>query len=271
MGRSDQSFPRRTQRSTEVYARVYFDPLTVETKTIHRGLLPRPTSKCKPSVSPPTRVRSRATALSDEKRAQLLSSDLSHDDRTHTPSPSLIKLDADLPPRRTLSPSPIRRRLPSSVQLSSQIPLKPSLPRCRSASELKPSKSSSRFLIIADEEHRIESWYHQYPFILADDLQSLFQAKAPSKSFLSGYFTDEVQSSNSNLTGKAFLQGKPFHIHQDWKKFDLIFLSSTRFDSLIGELRALEPTVAIICVDHQDELKKQVKHHCRRFQDQRHF
>ena len=266
---------RRAKRSTEVFARVYFDPLTVESKIIHRGLLSRSSSKCKPSVSPPTRLRSRTTIPSDERRSQFLSSDLSHDDRMHTPSPSLIKLDSDVVSRRTISPSPVRRRLPSSIQLSSRVSLKPSLPRCRSASELKPSKSSSRFLIVADEEHRIESWYHQYPFVVADDLLRLFQSKNASKSVLSGYFTDEVQSSNPNLTSKAFLQGKPFHIQQDWKKFDLIFLSEPVYESLIVDLRPLvhssDENIPILRVDHQDELKKQVKHHCRHFQEQRHF
>ncbi|CAF4212992.1 unnamed protein product, partial [Rotaria sordida] len=73
-----------------------------------------------------------------------------------------------------------------------------------------------RFILIADEEHRIENWYHQYPFILADHLLTLFESKQlQQKSTISAHFIDDLELSKTNITAKTFLQGKPFHINND--------------------------------------------------------
>ncbi|CAF1477445.1 unnamed protein product [Rotaria sordida] len=80
----------------------------------------------------------------------------------------------------------------------------------------QPTETYPRFILIADEEHRIENWYHQYPFILADHLLTLFESKQlQQKSTISAHFIDDLELSKTNITAKTFLQGKPFHINND--------------------------------------------------------
>jgi len=103
-------------------------------------------STIKPPGSPLSRSRINNTPLSEEKRTQLLVSDLSSDDNRS------ISTERENFSRKILSPSPTRLRPPSSIQLTSTIKLKTQIPRCRSASNIKPSyltnKHYPRFILI---------------------------------------------------------------------------------------------------------------------------
>jgi len=240
-------------------------------------------SKLKPPASPPYRSRPNTTPLSQERRNQLLISDLSNDDNppiSTTPSPPLIKIEREIFPRKILTPSPTFFRTPSSIQLTSTIKLKSQTPRCRSAMDIKPSyllnKHYPRFILIVDEEHRIESWYHQYPFIHSDDLLTAFQSKQlQQKSIISAFFIDDYQSLKSNIKAKTFLQGKPFHINNDWKKYDFIFISNNIYEQIIIYLQTIinliklsGKFIKIYQINHQEDLKKQVKNICKQFQQE---
>ena len=289
MTSSQQSFKRlRTpRRLTETYPKLVYEPLIVGLKPIHPS---QPTSqynlpmktKLKPPSSAPLRPRFNSTAipLSEERRAQLLLSDLSNDDNppaSLTPSPLMIKIEKDIPPRKIQTPSPTRLRPPSTTQLTSTIKLKSQPPRCHSATDIKSSyptnKNFPRFILIADQEHRIESWYHQYPFILSDDLLTSFQSKQTST--ISAFFIDDLQISNPNVTPKVSLQGKPFHINNDWKKYDLIFISNNIYEDIIIYLQTIinliqssGKIIKIYQINHQEDLKKQVRHICKQLQQQ---
>jgi hypothetical protein len=248
----------------------------IASKPIHPLLLngnhnPSFKSTIKPPGSPLSRSRINNTPLSEEKRTQLLVSDLSSDDTRS------ISTERENFSRKILSPSPTRLRPPSSIQLTSTIKLKTQIPRCRSASNIKPSyltnKHYPRFILIADQEHRIESWYHQYPFIHSDDLLTSFQSQ--QKSTISAFFIDDLQSSNPNITAKTFLQGKPFHINNDWRKYDLILISNNIYEEIVIYLKTIinliklsGKIIKIYRINHEEDLKKQVKHICKQLQQQ---
>lgn len=205
-----------------------------------------------------------------DKRAQLVISDLSNDDRlppSKSPSPP-----PTAPPIEQEKQSIKRIRAPSTIQLTSTIKLKSQQPRCRSATEIKTTttKSFARFIVIADPEHRIESWYHQYPFIHADDLIEAFRSK--QKSTVSAYFTDDLQIHHRTMTAKIFLQGKSFHIEQDWKKYDLIFISNQIYDQIMTYLQLIIKTsgkmIQIFQLNHDEDLKRQIKSLVKLFQQQ---
>lgn len=215
-----------------------------------------------PSAHPQTPSKSRAhssrlftTPLTAEKRARLLLSDLSNEDNppnTASPSPPMIRIE---PSRKQLTPSPTRLRPPSIIKVNPPTP-----PRPHSVIDLK-------FICICDEEHRIECWYHQYPFIHSQDLLNLFQSKSTT---ISAFFTDDLQSSNSNLLpAKTILQGRPFHIQHDWKKYDLIFVSNTIYERILPHLQNIlnqNKSIKISQLTHEENLKKQVKTLCKIFQ-----
>jgi hypothetical protein len=282
MTASQNSFfhPRTTKQSFETYSQLVFKPIIVASKPIHRVI---PTanhhSSIKLNLKPPPpsplyRSHPITTPLSDLKRAQLLLSDLSNDDnlpRSTTSSPPLVRIEREIVPRKI----PTRPRAPSSMQLTSTIKLKPQTLRCHSATDIKSpystGKHSLRFIIIVDQEHRIESWYHQYPFIHSDDLLKSFQSKQlEQKSTISAFFIDDFQSSNLNRTGKTFLQGKSFDIKNDWKKYDLIFISNNIYQQIIVHLQTIinlikssGKRIQIYQINHEEDLKKQVKNICK--------
>ncbi|CAF3585201.1 unnamed protein product [Rotaria sordida] len=230
---SSCSRPGIPKQPTETYPRLIFEPFIIASKPIHPSLITDsnnsiskskiklPTSK---SIRP--RPNSTITFCSEKTRSQLVPSDPSNYDNpptSLTSSPPLFKIERDIFHRKLLPPSSsssIRQRSPSSFQLTSIIKLKPQPPRCRSAADIKSSYSTNknypRFILIADEEDRIENWYHQYPFILADHLLTLFESKQlQQKSTISAHFIDDLELSKTNITAKTFLQGKPFHINND--------------------------------------------------------
>ncbi|CAF0839082.1 unnamed protein product [Rotaria sordida] len=290
---SSFSRPRTTKRPTQTYPRLIFEPFVIASKPIHTSLITDSNNstskpKIKSPVSRSTRSRPNSTIalISDKRRSQLVLSDLSNYDNpptSLTSSPPLFKSEQDIIPRKFLpssSSSSIRQRPPSSFQLTSTIKLKPQPPRCRSATDIKSSysinKNYPRFILIADEEHRIESWYHQYPFILGDDLLTLFESKQlQQKSIISAYFIDDLQLSKGNITAKTFLQGKPFHINNDWKKYDLIFISNNIYQqiiiclqTIINLLQTSGKIIKIYQINHEEDLKKQVKNICKQLQQE---
>ena len=273
-----------TKRLTETYPRLTFDPFLITSKPIHRpsstnnNNLPTQSRK-KPPSSPLSRRRPNSTdgLLSENRRPHTLLSVLSNDDDPSTPSPPLLKIEPESSSRMS-TPSPTRLRPPSSIQITSTIKLKSQTPRCRSAMDMKPSSSTNkiypRFILITDQEHRIESWYHQYPFMLGEDLLTSFKTKqSQQKLTVSAYFVDDLQPLNSNISSKTFLQGKPFHINNDWKKYDLIFISNNIYQQIIIYLQTIVnriklsgKMIKIYQVNHEEDLKKQVKHTCRQLQ-----
>ncbi|CAF0841397.1 unnamed protein product [Rotaria sordida] len=290
---SSFSRPRTTKRPTQTYPRLIFEPFVIASKPIHTSLITDSNNstskpKIKSPVSRSTRSRPNSTIalISDKRRSQLVLSDLSNYDNpptSLTSSPPLFKSEQDIIPRKFLpssSSSSIRQRPPSSFQLTSTIKLKPQPPRCRSATDIKSSysinKNYPRFILIADEEHRIESWYHQYPFILGDDLLTLFESKQlQQKSIISAYFIDDLQLSKGNITAKTFLQGKPFHINNDWKKYDLIFISNNIYQQIIICLQTIinliqtsGKIIKIYQINHEEDLKRQVKNICKQLQQE---
>lgn len=277
------------KRATETYPRVIFEPFIVASKPIHPSTLNEITVSSKPKIKTAKSTTGRArssstmTLVSDKKRSQLVLSDLSNyesSQRLSTPSPLLLKTEPDILHRKISTPTSIRFRAPSSIQLSSTTRFKTQPPRCHSATDIKSSysanKNSLRFILIADEEHRIESWYHQYPFILGDDLLTLFEAKqSQQKLILSAYFVDGLQLSKANATAKTFLQGKPFNINNDWRKYDLIFISNNIYQPIIIHLQTIinlinlsGKIVKIYQVNHEEDLKRQVKSICKQLQQQ---
>ncbi|CAF3511972.1 unnamed protein product [Rotaria socialis] len=276
-----------TKRPTETYPRLIFQPFIVASKPIHTPLTEINNSLSKPKLKPTTstvsrpRPNSMTALISDRKRAQLVLSDLSNYDNppaSLTPSPPLLKIEQDMFPRKLFTLSSTHCRAPSSIQLSSTIKLKSQPPRCHSATDIKPSYSTNkhfpRFILVADEEHRIESWYHQYPFILGDDLLTLFQSKQlQQKSIISAYFIDDLQLLKTNVTSKTFLQGKPFHINNDWKKYDIIFISNNIYQEIIIYLQPIinlinssGKIIKIYQINHEEDLKGQVKSICKQLQ-----
>ncbi|CAF3797219.1 unnamed protein product [Rotaria socialis] len=281
------------RRSTETYPHSAFEPLVVAAKPIHSLLLNTNThsskttkrKQAKPPATAPARVRSPSPSIIipsiSEKYVQLLTSNLSTNDDprvSSTPSPDLQNIrkeDEEKPSGRLISQTSNCSEVLSSVPLKSKIKLKPQVPRCHSAMEMKCSflsnKNYPRFILITDEEHRIESWYHQYPFILSDDLLQSFQSK-PNNSTISAYFIDDNQHFlNSNVTTKTFLQGKLFHINNDWKKYDLIFISNNIYQQIIIYLQTIidltikssGKIIHIYQINHHQDLKTQVRYICK--------
>jgi len=261
----------RSRQSNESYSKYSYQPCSITSKPIHTSPQLHSTSKSKfqPPKSPPYRSRPITTPLTEEKRSNLLLSDLSNDDRlppskTPSPPPAILSIEHDKQPMK-------RVRAPSTIQLTSTIKLKSQPPRCRSANEIKSTtKISVRFIIIADPEHRIESWYHQYAFIHADDLIDAFQSK--QKTTISAYFIDDSQIHHRTMTAKVFLQGKPFHIENDWKKYDLILISNQIYDQIMTHLQLIIKTsgkiIQIYQLNHDEDLKRQIKLLVKLFQQQ---
>lgn len=280
--RNSLSRPQTARPPTETYFRSTFDPFIVSSKPIHPLLLtgnhqplklkPKP---IKPPASAPPRVQIFHSSSMPDKRSQLVLSDLSnHDDSqiSLTPTPPLEEIKKEeqvLPPSNETED----RKLSSALSLKSTVKLKPQIPRCRSANDTKHSlslnKNFPRFILITDQEHRIESWYHQYPFIVSDDLLQSFQNKS-NKSTVSAYFIDEQH--HTNLTNKSHLQGKPFHINQDWKKYDLIFISNNIYQDIIIHLQTIiklsGKLIRIYQINHNEDLKSQVRSLSKQFYQQ---
>lgn len=235
-------------RTSQASSRMVFQPTLGATKPIYPYSMPHPPQT--PSKSRAHSSRSRrlfTTPLTAEKRARLLLSDLSNEDNppnTASPSPPMIRIERDTLSQKRSTPSPTRIRPPSIIKLNPPTP--------HSVIDLK-------FICICDEEHRIECWYHQYPFIHSNDLLNLFQSKSTT---ISAFFTDD-------LPAKAVLQGKPFHIYNDWKKYDLIFISNTISERILPHLQNIlnqNKSIRISQLTHEENLKKQVKNLCKSFQ-----
>ena len=285
--RNSVSRPQTTQPSTKIYPRPVFEPLIVAAKPLHPLLLTGnnhsskiKSRQIKPPASAPPRVRIPHLFSPTDKRIQLTLSDLSyHEDPpiSSTPSSQLQNLDEEIEEEATRKTPRIMisedQRASSNLSLKSTIKLKTQLPRCRSANDAKHSlalnKTYPRYILITDEEHRIESWYHQYPFIVSDELLQSFQIK-PNKSTVSAYFIDDHQQ--TNLINKSHLQGKPFHINNDWKKYDLIFISKPIYQDIIVYLQTIikltGKLIHIYQINHQEDLKTQVRYFTRQFYQQ---
>jgi hypothetical protein len=282
------SHSRKIRPSTQIYPHSIFEPLLVAAKPLHPLLLTgnnrslkTKTKQIKPPSSAPPRVRFPYSSSSfAETRAQLTLSDLSNHVDTSislTPSPQLqyVKEDEEeeiLTKTSNLSISDYQKPL-ANISLKSTIKLKSQMPRCRSANDaFLLNKTYPRFILITDEEHRVESWYHQYPFILSDDLIQSFQSK-PAKSTVLAYFIDDHQQLyNSNLINKTYLQGKPFHINDDWKKYDLIFISNNIYQQIMIYLQTIiklsGKSIHIYQINHNEDLKSQVKYISRQLYQQ---
>ena len=269
--------PRTARRPTETYPRSGFEPLIVAAKPIHPLLLTgnnrslkNKSRQIKPPSSAPPRIH---FPHSSDRRSQITLSDLSNDDDddlpiSFTPSPNLQNVKEDEENTNDDEILSIDQKPVSNISLKSTIKLKGQVPRCRSANDNKQSylvnRTYPRFILITDQEHRIESWYHQYPFIVSDDLIQAFQSK-PTKSTVSAYFIDDQQqSTNFNLNKKTYLQGKSFHINNDWKKYDLIFISKNIYQQIIIHLQPIiklsGKLIHIYQLNHDEDLKTQVRY-----------
>ena len=239
---------------TQTYLRPGYHPLMVAAKPLHVST----SSVRNPSRSSAT-LRGRSSSFkspvpSGKAREQLVLSDLSIADDPPSPPP----LDPVLPPSPIVPP-----RAPSSLSLRSTIKLQNQVPRCRSAA----SEVSPKFIIVTDPEHRIESWYHHYPFIAADDLREVFRSK-DSGTTVQAYFLEPTPSASP--PAKSYLQGKAFHSQLDWKKFDLILISDQVDGEIFAQLQAIVtlirksgPVIPIQQINHQQDLKSQIRAICR--------
>ncbi|CAF1036597.1 unnamed protein product [Rotaria sordida] len=288
---------RIKRRATETYSHPTFEPLTVAAKPLHSPLLMAnnhslkiKTKQIKPPSTALGRIRSASPSTliqsTTEKHVHLLTSDVSNNDDplvSSIPSPRFPDVKQEEEIEKTAGPivseSSNCSEILSNISLKSKIKLKPQVPRSRSAMEIKSSynKNDPRFILITDQEHRIESWYHQYPFILSDDLLQLFQSKSSNKTTVLAYFIDDDQHFiNSNLTTKTILQGKPFHINNDWKKYDLIFISNNIYQQIIIYLQTIinliikssGKVIHIYQINHHEDLKTQVRYICKQLNQQ---
>ena len=260
--RNSFSRPQLPRQSTETYVRPTFEPLLVASKPLHPLLLTGNTHSTKIKPRPQSRTR----LSREEKRVLCTSSNLSNNEDipiSFTPSPTLQDTKEDQPepiklPQITFPSDQPRPSIKSAIKLKS------SVPRCRSANDAKQNlpfnKNYPRFILITDQEHRIESWYHQYPFIVSDELIQTFQTK-PNKTTVSAYFIDEHQPQPQPT--KTHLQGKPFHINNDWKKYDLIFISNNIYHDIIIYLQTIiklsGKLIHIYQINHNEDLKTQVR------------
>ena len=224
--------------------------------------------------------------VDNQQRNQMLLSDLSNPveiENSLSTSPRLLKEIEDQDQEiddRTSSMMPQTTnysRAPSSVSLRSTIKLKSQIPRCRSALESKLSstihKPMPKFIVITDQEHRIESWYHHYPFIQSDDFLQYFQTKKGKVTVLAYFLDDFPPSTYENPKPKLYLQGKPFSVNSDWENFDLIFVSKSIFQEVnvflqvvLNRLRIPGKTIQVHQIDHQQDLKSQIRTICRQYQ-----
>ncbi|CAF3907759.1 unnamed protein product, partial [Rotaria sp. Silwood1] len=101
---------------------------------------------------------------------------------------------------------------------------------------------------------------------VSDDLRQSFQSKSSNKITTSAYFIDDYQQFiNSNTTPKTILQSKPFHINNDWKKYDLIFVSNNIYQDIIIYLQTIinliikssGKIIHIYQLNHHEDLKTQ--------------
>jgi len=271
---------RITRPSTKIYPRSILEPLIVAAKPIHTIVITGNNHSLKPKMNPPKsappRVRSPHSSYFSEKRVQLSISDLSNNDDppiSLTPSPNLDYVQEEEEGEEEVK---TKIKIPLNISIKSTIKLKSQVPRCRSANDAKHSfllnKTYPRFILITDQEHRIESWYHQYPFIVSDDLIQSFQSKS-NKSTVEAYFIDDHQQKlNTNLIKKSYLQGKTFHINNDWKKYDLIFISNNIYEKIIINLQTIiklsGKLIHIYQINHNEDLKTQVKCICKQLYQQ---
>ncbi len=282
---NSSSHSRMTKRPTETYPRPVFEPFLVSSKPLHPLVLTGNThpSKTKfklmkPPSTAPGRIRSSKLIPSPSKNpAQLLISD-----PPISSTPSIDKQNIKEENEEVNNPHPIISessnypRPVSNMSLRSTIKLESQVPRCRSATDTKSSfslnKTSPRFILITDDEHRIESWYHRYPFIISNDFLRSFQSK-PNKSTISAYFLDDYKESlHLNKITNEHLQGKPFHINNDWNKYDLIFISNNIYQDIIIYLQTIinlirkssGKIIHIYQINHHEDLKTQVTYICKR-------
>ncbi|CAF1543900.1 unnamed protein product [Adineta ricciae] len=258
--------PRLSKRTTDVYSKPVFEAFIVASKPLHslqtidNTHSPKTRFKfTKPPSSAPPRMRSSPLSTT-----------------TYPPCPSA----PILPPTTNeilpvieeqpsiVSTQPLNRpKTASQTSIKSTIKLQNQIPRCRSAIDTKPSnKSSPRFILITDDEHRIECWYHRYPFIISTDFLQSFQSKSSSPT-ISAYFIDEnSQSLDLNKISKGHLQDKPFHRDYDWKKYDLILISDKIYQNTMIYLQPIVNLVGkssgkpiqIHQVNQEKDLKTQV-------------
>ena len=267
---------RLSRQSTETYSHPIYEPLIVASKPIHPLLLTGNTRSSKTKLKPPSTAppRVRSAFIQFKKRSQLLISDLSNTD-DHTPSPQLQNVKEEDEEQKQAIKTP-RPKTSSIISLKSTIKLKPQTPRSRSAVDIKCSytfnKNYPKFILITDQEHRIESWYHQYPFIIYDDLIQSFQSKS-NQSTISAYFIDDYQQlQQSNNSNKRYLQGQPFHINNDWNKYDLICISNNIYQQIIIQLQTIiklsGKIIPIYQINHHEDLKAQLRYICKQLNQQ---
>lgn len=292
------SHSRIMRRATETYNHPSFEPLIVAAKPIHSVLSNGnsqasviKTKHMKPPASAPGCGRSSSSlalvSSINENPAPSLASDISNHDGSLASSIPLSQLpDVKEEEATGKTPRPIiselcnRSKTHSNISLKSKIKLESRVSRCRSAMEMKNSvvlnKDYPRFILVTDQEHQIESWYHQYPFIVSDDLLQTFESKL-NKSTILAYFIDDYQQFlNLNKATKTFLQGKPFHVNNDWKKYDLIFISNNIYQQIIIYLQTIVnllikssgKVIHIYQINHHEDLKTQVRYICKQLNQQ---
>ena len=271
---------RPREQDGERNYRVFFDPLIIGSKTLHPSVVPTNSTRMTPKsrqtsvpsvrhLRPQTAIPPASTPIPVPSREPTMKLPPEHP--ATPPSPPEMRTMPIVASTGTTSSSVARARLRSGISMRSAIPLTGQIARCLSATDLScsrtPKKSSSRCLIIADEEHRIESWYHQYPFVLADDLLLVLGSKASSStSSISAYFIDPTRSSHSNSTKKRSLQGTPFDVNADWNKFDQLLISDTIYEqirihlrSIVKQCRSKGHDIDICSIHHQQDLKTQLR------------
>ncbi|CAF1527495.1 unnamed protein product [Adineta steineri] len=287
--RNTLSYSQMIKRQSEIDLQPAFEPFMVAAKPLHPSLLIcniNPSKSrfklTKPPSSAPPRFRSSPSSVLKpapvEKIDQLLISNPIPPDNPSIPL-EIVKeeekeeeVNSSIPIISEISPRP---KTASNISLKSTIKLQTQISRCRSANDTKSSftlnKIPLRFILITDDEHRIESWYHQYPFIISEDFLQSFQVK-PNKSTIAAYFIDDYSHSlNYNKITNGQLQNKPFHINNDWKKYDLIFISDKIYRDVIIYLQTIinliikssGKIIHIFQVNHNDDLKTQVTTICK--------
>ena len=285
LGKSFAYSVNQRQRAN-IDSRVKFEPLQVASKPMHRLLLlsaHRHPSRAKRrrNQSAPSRARP-SIYLPTAHLALPLTEPVIRRDPKKTPlttatySCSVETNDEeDMSPLVCpIEPSKHRPTLSSLISLKSTIKLEGQALRCRSANVVKSAtpfhKTCPRFLVITDEEHRVESWYRHYPFIVGEDFLRSFRS-SPKQANVPAYFLDDVRRASTSLAGrKGLLQGTPFDLNTDWKKFDLILISTSIYSDVIYHLRtpiylinASERSIEIHQVNHHEDLKTQVTFFCR--------
>lgn len=270
---SSTSQSRLPKRTTEIYSKPVFEAFIVAAKPLHslqstdNPHSPKTRFKfTKPPSSAPPRMRSSPLSITTDPPCPpvpILPPTTNETLPVIEEQPSIISVEPLIRPK-TASQTSIK----STIKLQNQIP------RCRSATDPKPSnKSSPRFILITDDEHRIECWYHRYPFIISSDFLQSFQSKS-SPPTISAYFIDEnPQTIDVNKISKGHLQDKPFHRDNDWKKYDLILISDKIYQNTMIYLQPIVNLVSkssgksiqIHQVNQSEDLKTQVTCFCKQF------